>query len=148
MFLKRFLQDGIVNEQRIMILNEIFDKYVELSESELSKNLYMDKSHVYELYKSGHHIGCHGYDHLRWNKLKDHELNFELNEWSKFYKKLGILKDHWTACYPYGAKSADVKNKLRKLGCSLAFSTDASLINLNYHNPLDLPRMNTNDFPK
>ena len=72
----------------------------------------------------------------------------------KFYKlqisgkKNKILKEKFTMCYPYGDYTSDTVNILDKMKCSMALTVKVGAVPKNGYNHLELPRFDTNDFPK
>lgn len=63
-------------------------------------------------------------------------------------EKLGVCKENWIMCYPYGAYNNDTLKILQNNGCFLALTTNIGKANANTQPKLELPRLNTNDFPQ
>ena len=57
------------------------------------------------------------------------------------------IREKFTCCYPYGDYNANTIKVLKSLNCSLGLTTKVDSVNKNY-NTLELPRFDTNDFPK
>ena len=51
-------------------------------------------------------------------------------------------------CYPYGDYNQNTIEILRNLNCSLALTTKVASVPLSGYEKLELPRYDTNDFPK
>ncbi len=54
----------------------------------------------------------------------------------------------WTLAYPYGETNDAVTAVVRSKGCAIAMTTEVATADLTQHDPLRLPRYDTNDFPK
>lgn len=146
-FVKRMLQHALPEKLRNLIADKLFIKYVGMSEEAFCRELYMDKFQLEQLVRDGMHVGCHGYDHYWWNKLREEDLEQEILKSKQFLASIGCDMDNWTACYPYGATSAEVVHELQKHGCNAAFTTEVREADLNSDHPLLIPRFDTNDFP-
>ena len=107
----------------------------------------MNQLQVEQLVRDGMHVGCHGYDHYWWNRLKSNALTQEIRKSKEFLQSVGCNMSNWTACYPYGSSSPEVIDELQKQGCSIAFTTEVSVANLSLDSGYLLPRLDTNDFP-
>ena len=62
-FIKRLLQVELREELRIKITDTLFEKYVGMSETSFSRELYMNEEQLKHMLRSGQHIGNHGYNH-------------------------------------------------------------------------------------
>ncbi|WP_228940120.1 MULTISPECIES: polysaccharide deacetylase family protein [Photorhabdus] len=147
-FIKRLLQVALPEPIRNRICDHLFKYYVEIDEKSFSKELYMNKFQLEHMINDGMHVGAHGYDHYWWNKLTDSELNQEIELSLHFLNTIGADNQNWTACYPYGSSSDNVVNKLGKMGCKIAFTTQVDIANINSNHRLLIPRLDTNDLPK
>jgi peptidoglycan/xylan/chitin deacetylase (PgdA/CDA1 family) len=147
-FIKRFLQVALEEKLRLKMVDELFVKYVGMSESAFSRELYMNQEQLGHMRRSGMHIGSHGYNHYWWNRLEKHELEQELELSLEFLGKIGVEKDNWTACYPYGGYDDQSIKMLREKGCRLAVTTDVDIATANIKNRFLMARLDTNDIPK
>jgi len=147
-FIKRFLQVELEEKLRLLLVDELFVKYVGVSESAFSGELYMNQDHLKHMRRSGMHIGIHGYNHYWWNRLETHELEQELELSLEFLRKIGVNKNNWTACYPYGSYDDQSVKMLKKKGCRLALTTDVGIATVNKENRFLMARLDTNDIPK
>lgn len=62
-FVKRMLQTALPEKLRNTISSELFQKYVGVTEEQLSYELYMTEEQVRTMKRHGMFIGIHGYDH-------------------------------------------------------------------------------------
>lgn len=147
-FFKRLLQVELVEELRIKLINTLFEKYIGVSESAFSKELYMNKEQLKHMLRSGHHIGNHGYNHFWWSSLNKEEMSQELDLSIDFLKELGIDMNNWTACYPYGSYDNQSIEMLEKRGCKLALTTEVEIATTKKDSRFIMPRLDTNDIPK
>ncbi len=147
-FIKRLLQVELAEDVRSEMVDFLFDKYLQVDESEFAKELYLNETQVKEMLKGGMHIGCHGYNHFWWNRLKPKELEKEIDLSLDFLSEMGVDIYNWTAAYPYGSYSDEVEKLLRQKKCRLAFTTEVSLANTSINSSLLMGRLDTNDIPK
>jgi peptidoglycan/xylan/chitin deacetylase (PgdA/CDA1 family) len=147
-FIKRILQVELPENLRTKIVDLLFSMYVNTSESEFAKSLYLSEIQIHEMKRDGMHIGCHGYDHYWWNRLDKVELENEIDLSLSFLSEFGIKKNFWTAAYPYGSHSENVQLMLENKGCKLAFTTEVGNASLTKFERLKLKRFDTNDLPK
>jgi hypothetical protein len=50
-------------------------------------------------------------------------------------------------CYPYGAYNEVLLRKLKSYGCAVGLTTRSAVADVASDNALELPRLDTNDFP-
>ena len=146
--LKRLLQRELPKEIRLKICEILFKKYVSKDSKLLSKKFYMSLSQIKEIFKLGHEIGIHGYEHDWYGRLNKKDQKSEILKSLMFWKNNGLLKEKFSFCYPYGDYNKDTLNILRELKCSLGLTTKAMDTSLKNYSPLELPRLDTNDFPQ
>lgn len=146
-FVKRMLQVELCESLRVKIVNDLFLKYVSIQEDTFARELYLNEQQIKTMLKFGMHIGAHGYDHLWLDSLDEYEQYTEIYNSLEFLLKLGINKDYWTICYPYGACNFDTIRILENLNCKAAFTTEVRIANINQDLRFAFPRLDTNDFP-
>ena len=147
-FIKRLLQVELREELRIKIIDTLFEKYVGMSESSFSRELYMNEEQLMHMLRSGQHIGNHGYNHYWWNSLTKEELREELDLSLAFLDKIGVDMKNWTACYPYGSYDDQSIEMLQERGCKLAVTTKVDIATTNKSTRFVMPRLDTNEIPK
>lgn len=147
-FIKRLLQTELNEVLRSLIVDILFNKYVKVKETDFAKELYLNEKQIKEMLNSGMHIGCHGYNHYRWNKIQPEKLENEIDLSLAFLKELGVDLTNWTAAYPYGSYNKEVENLLKQKKCQLAFTTNVGIAKTKMEGRLLLNRLDTNDFPK
>ena len=147
-FIKRLLQVGLVEDLRIIFLDNLFKKYIGISEEAFSRELYMNEEQLKHMLRSGQHIGNHGYNHYWWISLNKEEMNKELDLSISFLEKIGIDMDNWTACYPYGSYDDQSIKMLKERGCKLAVTSEVDIATTNKDTRFIMPRLDTNDIPK
>ena len=147
-FIKRLLQVELIEELRIKILDVLFEKYIGISESSFSRELYMNEDQLKHLVRSGQHVGNHGHNHFWWNNLSKDEMDQELDLSISFLKRIGVDMNNWTASYPYGSYDDQSIRMLEDRGCKLAVTTDVDIATTNESARFVMPRLDTNDVPK
>ena len=108
----------------------------------------MNLSQVSEIRKLGHEIGVHGYDHVRLGNLSKDTQRSEILKALHFLKKNNLLNKSFTMNYPYGHYNSDTLDILSEINCSIGITTIPNNVPNKYYSPLELPRLDTNDFPK
>lgn len=147
-FIKRLLQVELIEELRTILTNTLFEKYVGISESSFSRELYMNEEQIKSMLRRGHHIGNHGYNHYWWNTLTKEEMREELDLSMTFLDKIGVDMNNWTACYPYGSYNDQAIGMLKEKGCKLAVTTEVGIASTNKSTRFVMPRLDTNNLPK
>jgi peptidoglycan/xylan/chitin deacetylase (PgdA/CDA1 family) len=145
--IKRLLQSHLPIKIREKIVQKIFSDIVNIEEEEYSKELYMNKSNLQELYKSNFSIGSHGYNHFWWNKLNKNEQENEIKKSINYFKRINVYDKYFSVCFPYGGYNNKTLELLKKYNIKFALTTKEDKINKkNIHNIFELPRYDTNDF--
>ncbi len=147
-FIKKLLQVELIEELRIIITDTLFEKYIGMSESSFSRELYMNEEQLKHMLRSGQHIGNHGHNHYWWDSLTKEEMREELDLSIAFLNKIGVDMNNWTACYPYGAYDDQSIEMLQERGCKLAVTCEVDIATTNKSTRFVMPRLDTNDIPK
>jgi peptidoglycan/xylan/chitin deacetylase (PgdA/CDA1 family) len=144
---KKLLQFLLPEKVRHKILNDLVEKYLNLSVRDFSKKLYINSKELVEMYKEGMHIGSHGEFHVRWGILSKKKQLQEINNSIKFFKKLDFDIKKLSVCYPYGSYNKDTLKIIKQAGFNFGLTTDVGIIsNKNLKNKFVFPRLNANDF--
>lgn len=146
-YIKYLLQTWIPSNLRKKCCTFLFKKYLEIDESQLSKDLYMSAKEISEMIKNGMTIGGHGYRHIRLGELSFSEQKIELNKMINFLKRYNIKKN-WIMCYPYGSFNKDTVSILLKKDCLLGFSASSGRSSLVKKDLFNINRFDTNDIYK
>jgi len=147
-FIKRMLQHILPEKIRNLITSSLFEKFVGISETEFSSNLYMNIEEVRELVKKGMYVGSHGSMHYRLDKISVEKQKEDILKSLNFLEDVGATTKDWIMCYPYGAYNSSILSLLKDLGASIGITTKRKIADLSIDNPFTLPRMDTNDFPQ
>lgn len=147
-FFKSMLQNLLPLQVRERICSEMFEEFVGVPEEIFSRELYMDVEQMQTMMRHGMHIGCHGYDHYWLGTQEDDTQEADILKSLEFLSELGSDRSNWTMAYPYGSYNSTTLQILRRNGCRLAFTTDVDVADVGQNDPLMLPRLDTNDFPK
>lgn len=147
-FIKRLLQVELVEELRLKMTHKLFAKYVGVSETAFSKELYMNSEQLSHMVRSGMHVGSHGYNHYWWDRLDKTTLEQEIDLSLEFLRGIGVDLNNWTACYPYGSFDLKSEKILGDKNCQLAVTTQVDVAKPDLNNCYKLPRLDTNDIPK
>ena len=146
-FIKRLLQRELPVDLRVKIVGSLFEKYVTSDERGFSEVLYMNKEQLSEMLNYKMHIGSHGYDHNWLDTLSENEQKNEIIKSLAFLKHIGVQRDLWTICYPYGSYASETLHIVTKLGGQIGFVVQGKKADLSMHNRLLLPRLDTNQLP-
>lgn len=146
-FIKRLLQVELQEPIRSAIINQLFKKYVSSDEGAFSRELYMSKDQLKCMQRNGMIIGSHGYDHFWLGSLPKEEQLLELTKSVDFLKGLGVDMNTLSIGYPYGSYNEDTLDIARGFGFKLGFTTVVDVAT-TIGDPLTIPRLDTNDFPK
>jgi peptidoglycan/xylan/chitin deacetylase (PgdA/CDA1 family) len=147
-FCKRMLQRELPLEFRTALIGELFSQYVSEDEAEFSRELYMSPDQIKALQRHGMYVGSHGYDHFWLSNLSAEQQEREVDQSLGFLASVGVDISTWIMCYPYGAYNDSLLAVLKARNCVVGLTTEVGLASLGLHDPLVLPRINTNDLPK
>jgi len=145
--LKRLLQRELPEPVRAEIVRRLFAEHVTADESSFARELYMSVDQIACLRRHGMHIGSHANTHAWLDHLSPDAQVIEVDQSLEFLKTLGIGRDEWTMCYPYGGFNNSLLQVLRGRQCQLGFTVEARIADLDVDDPLTLPRVDTNDLP-
>jgi len=145
--LKRLLQHELPEPVRAEIVRRMFAAYVTADEVAFACELYMSMDQIACLRRHGMHIGSHGYSHAWLNHISPEAQAVEVDRSLDFLLKLGIGRDEWTMCYPYGGFDDSLLQILRARQCRLGLTVEARVADVDIDDRLTLPRVDTNDLP-
>lgn len=145
-FVKQMLQTVLPEKLRNIISSKLFAKYVGVTEEQLAYELYMSEEQIRTMKRHGMFIGIHGYDHYWLGNLPveqmKNDISLALDALDEF-----VDRKQWVMNYPYGNYNKDVLAYIGKQGACLGLTTEVRLADIDKDNPLELPRLDCNDFP-
>lgn len=145
-FVKQMLQTVLPEKLRNIISSKLFAKYVGITEEQLAYELYMSEEQIRTMKRHGMFIGIHGYDHYWLGNLPveqmENDISLALDALDEF-----VDRKQWVMNYPYGNYNKDVLAYISKQGACLGLTTEVRLADIDKDNPLELPRLDCNDFP-
>tara|TARA_R110002095_G_scaffold103660_1_gene90851 strand:- start:3720 stop:4670 length:951 start_codon:yes stop_codon:yes gene_type:complete len=147
-YIKRMLQRELPFELRTEITRLLFEKYVEKSEAEFSKELYMTAAEIEEMVRSGMYVGSHTYHHFWLNAVDAETQEQEIDRSLQFLEKVGAPTSNWIMCYPYGAYNEETLEIIGRKKCVIGFTTKVDPSSLDRNAALEMSRFDTNDFPQ
>lgn len=144
---KRLLQRELPEPVRVELVQRLFARHVSSDEAAFASELYMSLEQLGALHAEGMHIGSHGYTHAWLNALVPEAQRTEVDRSLEFLQQAGIPLRDWTICYPYGGFDESLIDILRTRRCSLGFTVEPRVADLDREGRLTLPRIDTNDLP-
>jgi peptidoglycan/xylan/chitin deacetylase (PgdA/CDA1 family) len=147
-YFKRMLQYLLPEDERTSITASLFKKYIGITESEFSSELYMNLREVRQMINSGMYVGSHGSQHHWLDKISIKDQRRDIQDSLSFLESVGAPTKQWIMCYPWGAYNNDTLSTLRETGALIGLTTEVRKANILRDEPLTLPRFNTNDFPQ
>src|SRR5580658_6982909 len=145
--LKRLLQRELPEPVRAEIVRRLFAEHVTTDESSFACELYMSVDQIACLRRHGMHIGSHGNTHAWLDHLSPDAQVIEVDQSLEFLRTLGVGRDEWTMCYPYGGFNDSLLHVLQTRNCQLGFTAEPRIADLDVDDRLTLPRIDTNDLP-
>ena len=140
-FVKRALQDGLPEEIRQRVLDQLFREHVSEDERAFANDLYLTLDDCRELVARGHDVIGHGYAHRRFGLMDKAGQREEIGRTKAFVEKVG---GSWSLCYPYGSRNETTLALLGQTGCAVGLTTEPRVATPD--DPLlELPRIDTND---
>jgi peptidoglycan/xylan/chitin deacetylase (PgdA/CDA1 family) len=145
--LKRLLQRELPEPVRAEIVRRLFAEHVTTDESSFACELYMSVDQIACLRRHRMHIGSHGNTHAWLDRLSPDAQVIEVDQSLGFLQTLGVGRDEWTMCYPYGGFNDSLLHVLQTRDCQLGFTAAPRTADLDVDDRLTLPRIDTNDLP-
>jgi peptidoglycan/xylan/chitin deacetylase (PgdA/CDA1 family) len=145
-FVKRLLQDGLPEEPRRQVLDRLFAEYVTKDEAGFARSLYLSRDGLRSLAEGGMDLAGHGWAHRRLALLDEAEQRQEVERTAAFLASAGVARANWTMCYPYGSRDETTLALLTETGFALGFRDRGGIAGPD-DEPLDLPRIDTNELP-
>lgn len=145
-FVKRMLQTVLPEQLRNTISSNLFKKYVGVTEEQLAYELYMTEEQIRTMKRHGMFIGLHGYDHYWLGNLSPEQMRYDIAMALETMDEF-IDRKRWVMNYPYGNYNQDVLDYIKSQGACVGLTTQVRIANIREDNPLELPRLDCNDFP-
>ena len=146
-YIKRMLQVGLPEDLRARVASRLFARHVSSDERDFSDGLYLSVSQLKRLADAGHNIGCHTDQHPWLGSLAATAQREEIVAGLRVLDAIGLPRDNFTFCFPYGDFNADSLQVLAELGCAAAFTAEVALAEPSPATRLKLPRLDTIDLP-
>ena len=145
-FVKRMLQTVLPEKVRSKICDDLFKKYVGISEDKLAGELYLTSDQIRLMKQEGMYIGLHGYNHYWLGRLSEVEMQKDIRQALEVMSEY-IDHKNWVMNYPYGSYNESLLQYISSTGCKLGLTTQVKVADLSECSSLTIPRLDTNDFP-
>jgi peptidoglycan/xylan/chitin deacetylase (PgdA/CDA1 family) len=146
-YIKRMLQVALPEDLRISVASRMFARHVSSDEQGFAASLYMSVTQLRRMVDAGHTVGCHTDRHPWMSSLSADAQRQEVLAGLRVLDAIGLPRDGFTFCYPYGDFNSDSLAVLTELGCAAAFTAEVALAELSPATRLKLPRLDTIDLP-
>ncbi|HOQ86548.1 MAG TPA: polysaccharide deacetylase family protein [Phycisphaerae bacterium] len=147
-FIKRMLQTELPEPVRAAICDRLFSRYVTRDEEAFAAELYVSVDQLRIMQRLGMHIGVHGETHSRLDRLGPECRQREIRSSLELLGRIGADTEAWSIAYPFGAHDEALRRQVRSAGAKIGLTTEVARADLWRHDPLQLPRLDTNDVPK
>lgn len=147
-YVKRMLQHALPESLRMRIVEDLFHRYVSQDEAGFADELYVSEGNLGEMLAAGMEIGSHGYAHYWLDSISAKNQAADIDHSLNFLERVGVSRQGFYFCYPYGAYTSETVDILRARDCAAAFTTRVALADMDSTGLLELPRLDTNDLPK
>ena len=147
-FFKRMLQHALPVPVRARIVDLLFRKYVSAHPAEFAESLYASIDDVRTLLDGGMFVGSHGNSHVWLNRESRESQANEIDRSLAFLAGVGAPTADWIMCYPFGGYDQDTLEILLERNCLIGLTTKVGAAELGKSPWLELPRLDTNDFPQ
>ncbi len=145
-YIKRMLQQALPETIRGQLVDDLFRRSVSEDPSGFADELYISMDDLSRMNDAGMEIGSHGHDHLWMDHQSVQDQEDDVVQSLRLFDRLGLPRDSFTFCYPYGAYNSETLTMLESLGCVGAVTTKRELGGLN-DSLLELPRLDAVDLP-
>jgi peptidoglycan/xylan/chitin deacetylase (PgdA/CDA1 family) len=147
LFIKLMLQKGLPETVRNRICDALFTRFVSADETAFATELYMSVDQARTMLRAGMTFGSHGYSHQWLSAMTPDEQARDIDRSLDFLGELGVPRNDWTICYPYGAYDANTIDVVRGRGGVLGVTTREAVADLGRDGALELPRVDTIHIP-
>ena len=149
LYCKQLLQHALPEPLRRRLVDDLFARFVTRDEASFAAELYLGVRELQEMLAAGMHVGGHGGRHAWLDRLAADEQGRDLDE------SLRLLHAVWdgddshcfTFCYPYGGYNDATLELLRQRDCQAGLTVRPDLARPERDGMLELPRLDTTDFP-
>lgn len=148
MFVKRMLQHVLPLRTRNAIVASLFERHVGKDLRTFADELYVTADECRAMVADGHFFGSHTASHVWLDREPPEAQAREIDLSLDFLADIGAAAEDWVMCYPYGGYNDATLELLAARGCALGLTTQVGVADLAEGRPLELKRMNTNDFPQ
>ena len=143
-YVKRVLQLGLPRHIRSAVCGALFARFVTGDERSFAEELYLTLEQLKLMSGLGMHVGGHGYSHEWLGSMRPDEQQLELEKSIEMLDCIGVDRaSGWSMAYPYGDRNDATRSSLANLGCGLAFTTEARVVDTRLDEVLDVPRIDT-----
>ena len=147
-FIKRLTQFALPPEVREVAAHRLFENFVTVDETAFAEELYLRPDQLKAMLSCGMYVGSHSTTHPWLNKVSREKQEEEIDHSLSMLKMIGAATDNWVMCYPSGAYDDSTLDILRSRNCAIGLTTRPDIANFQDDDPLQLPRLDTNDLPK
>lgn len=147
-YVKRLLQHALPAPLRTRIARDLFARYVSADERAFADELYMSTSDLQTLADAGMVVGSHGHRHMWLGRLDRQAQAADIDRSLEMLDKIGLGGPGFWFCYPYGSHNDDTIAILAARGCAAAVTTVEGLADCGAGRPYEMPRLDTNLFPR
>ncbi|MEA4804374.1 polysaccharide deacetylase family protein [Acetobacterium wieringae] len=145
-FIKSLLQYGLDAGLRDLVIQELFHKYIDVSEELLSKEWYLNWEQICCMKSAGMFFGLHGYEHFWLSEVSNGIMEKDIECALDYFDGI-IDRSCWVMNYPYGSYNNEVISFIKAQNCKLGLTTEVRVADISNDDLFELPRLDTNDFP-
>lgn len=147
--IKRLLQTKLNYDLRHKLCDDLLLDFSSLNIDEIKNFFYLDFNQLVEMKNHGMHIGSHGKSHYWFDSLKQSQQEKEIVESKKFLNDIYQNQPYLLSmCFPYGNYNSTTLNLLKNHDFKIGLTTVPNKFNYSKDNLLEIPRLDTNDYPK
>jgi len=147
--IKRLLQTKLDYELRSKLCDDLLIDFSDFSIDYLKDVFYLNFNQLLEMKNLGMHIGSHGKSHYWFDSLNESDQEKEIVESKVFlnniYQNQSFLL---SMCFPYGNYNTTTLSLLKKHDFKIGLTTKPNKFDDLKDNLLEIPRLDTNDYPK
>ncbi len=144
-YIKRTLQVGLPYDERKIITDLLFKKFVSLDTVSFSNELYLNQEDLLKMRDMGMEIGSHGHSHSWLGSANYFEQIADVEESLSKLKEWNLLTYPINFSYPYGSYNEETISILKKNGVDLAYTVNPHSVCFD-GSTLEISRYDTNDF--
>jgi peptidoglycan/xylan/chitin deacetylase (PgdA/CDA1 family) len=143
--IKFLLQRYLPSNLRSILIGDLFNKFVNISDSDFVNTLYMNNADIKYILGQGMEVGFHSLNHHWFSDLNSSEINAEISNPLMYFNENFSNQNDLSVAYPYGDFTPFAIKTYNRYGINFGFTTKPGFIDFTKTDRMRCARWDTND---